>query len=211
MIHVFHGFLGSPLDFSFLKTFNDVIIHDLYAENLDKIDIDAKDTLIGYSMGGRIALELASKIKFNLKKLVLINAHPGLPDQGLIGTRSIWEESVLDRLKTLSPQEFLSYWNSLPLFEADLPLLELSVEKQSKSLELFKKHRLSKQHCFLPELKAHKDQILWIAGEKDLKYAEIARMLIAPLDIHCRFIEGGHRLYQTPQKLIDALKEENIL
>jgi esterase/lipase len=73
MIHVFHGFLGSPGDFEFLENEN-VRLHDLY-QSIPETHAD--DTLIGYSMGGRLAMELAKKNGFknyNLK-LVVTNCY----------------------------------------------------------------------------------------------------------------------------------------
>lgn len=211
MIHVFHGFLGSPEDFSFLRDFPGVILHDLYEENVGSISIGPQDTLIGYSMGGRIAMEIASLAKFELKKLVIINAHPGLPLRDEIPGRKVWEESVIERLENMSSTDFLEYWNKLPLFDADEPLVELSMEKQAKSLDLFKQHRLSQQKCFLDELQEHRNKVLWIAGERDSKYSEVAKEFIVRREIPCRFIEGGHRLYQQPKKLLELLIAEGIL
>ena len=75
MIHAFHGFLGSPSDLSFLKSENNLVhFHDLYEEDLSAIHIGPEDTLIGYSMGGRIAMEVAVRHAFNLKKLVIIRS-----------------------------------------------------------------------------------------------------------------------------------------
>ncbi len=210
MIHVFHGFLGSPQDFSFLEN-PQVILHDLYSENLDTISIGPDDTLIGYSMGGRIAMELASNNHFKLKKLVIINAHPGLPIKEEISGRKVWEESVIERLGTMSATDFLNYWNKLPLFDADGPLVELSEAKLVQSLHLFKQHRLSEQKCFLDELQKNAHKILWITGLEDSKYSEVAREYIVKRNIPCRFIQGGHRLYQRPQKLLELFQAEGIL
>ena len=60
MIHIFHGFLGSADDFSFLKS-DEIVVHDLYSMK-EPPHLNANDTLIGYSMGGRIALDLAPTI-----------------------------------------------------------------------------------------------------------------------------------------------------
>lgn len=210
MIHVFHGFLGSPSDFSFLPKKKDILLHDLYHFDLDTLEISPEDTLIGYSMGGRFALELASKFQFKIKKLVIINSHPGLADEDK-KERNLWEESVLQRLRTDTPGEFLTYWNSLPLFKNDAPLTELSTEKLRASAPLFDKMRLSNQKNFLDELKIHRSKILWISSPQDEKYYQITKKMIVPLGIHCCFIPGGHRLFQRHIELLAVFKEEGIL
>lgn len=210
MIHVFHGFLGSPADFSFLKSRQPIKLHDLYEENVEDITVSPDDTLIGYSMGGRVAMEIAVRHAFNIKKLVIINAHPGLP-KDVRAERSVWEEAVLERLNTLSSDDFLKYWNALPLFSADRPLHGISLERYNKSANIFNQYRLSRQTCFLPELIAHKDKILWIAGLQDEKYADLARDMIASNGISCEFITGGHRLYQEGQRLTQILIEKAII
>lgn len=207
MIHVFHGFLGSPEDFAFLRSQGDVVLHDLY--DMNEIKIQQEDTLIGYSMGGRIALELAHKNNYQFKKLVLMNAHPGLPSPST--ERTIWEDSVIERLQCLSPEEFLAYWNKLPLFKGDAPIHSISLERYKKSLKLFETHRLSKQTCFLPDLKTHHSKILSLSGIKDEKYAQIARDLISPTGVKCLFLNAGHRIFQNQSELISVLKSENVL
>lgn len=211
LIHVFHGFLGSPENFNFLIS-PDVILHDLYSENLKNItaNISSEDTLIGYSMGGRIAMNIASEKEFHIRKLVLINAHPGLSSEAERAEREKWETMVLEKLRG-SSSEFLSWWNSLKVFAADEPLTTLSDGKKAKSEELFDLFRLSRQPDYLPELREHKDKVLWIIGSLDSKYAEIAENTLVPMGVKCRFIKGGHRLFQQGESLKNVLKEENIL
>lgn len=213
MIHVFHGFLGSPQDFSFLKNLGKVQLHDLYHENLDDIELNlrADDTLLGYSMGGRIALELAAKRSFEIKKVVLINSHPGIPSEMERKARKSFEEEILSHLKSKSPEEFLNYWNALPIFSADKPLVSLAPEKMEASLGLFDQFRLSKQKDFLPMLKEHQEKVLWIVGKLDEKYFRISQEMLLPNGIPCRFMTGGHRLFQREQELLTVLKEEHIL
>ncbi|MES2526863.1 MAG: alpha/beta fold hydrolase [Bdellovibrionota bacterium] len=189
MIRVFHGFLGSPRDFEFLKG-EDVTLHNLYEETPVT---NASDILVGYSMGGRLAMELAKKNGF--KKLILINSHPGLLDDKEREVRSAWEEEVLERLT--DPQSFLSWWNGLPLFKNDQPLLSVP----EKSSDLFKKMILSRQENFLPFLTEHKNKVHWILGEKDPKYSLLKGQL-GDFDVH--MIPAGHRLFQHPE-LINPL------
>ncbi len=192
MIRVFHGFLGSPSDFQFLDG-DKVILHDLYEE---VPNTSAQDTLIGYSMGGRLAMELAKRNGF--QKLILINAHPGLQDDKEKEGRRIWEDEVLERLT--DPKSFLTWWNELPLFKADLPLSSVP----SGSKELFKKMALSRQENFLPFLRENKKKIHWILGENDPKYSQLATSL-KDFDLH--LVPGGHRLFQKPELILPIIKK----
>lgn len=192
MIHVFHGFLGSPRDFQFLNG-PGISLHDLYKETPQT---NPGDILVGYSMGGRLAMELAKKNGF--RKLILINAHPGLVDDKEREVRSQWEEEVIGRLNIHGT--FLSWWNELPLFKHDRPLK--IIPKGSE--ELFQKMRLSRQENFLPFLKDNKTKVHWILGADDPKYSMLAETL---KDFDVQLLPGGHRLFQTPQVLEPAIRK----
>lgn len=209
MIHVFHGFLGSPEDFQFLKNEN-VLLHDLY-ELTDFPDVQPEDTVIGYSMGGRVALDLAKSINYRLKKLVLINAHPGLSSEEEKLGRARWERTLLQDLKSMKKEAFLDYWNGLPIFFHDAPLKEITTERFEKSHQLFERFLLSKQADHLPEIVAHKEKILWIVGLFDEKYMDIASELLLPYEIKVKGIPGGHRLFQLPTELLKVLNDEGVL
>jgi 2-succinyl-6-hydroxy-2,4-cyclohexadiene-1-carboxylate synthase len=209
MIHVFHGFLGSPEDFSFLKA-DGVLIHDLYTMDTYPT-INPEDVLIGYSMGGRIALDIAHKNHYNLKKIILINAHPGLNSEEEKMARAQWETSLLLELATKSKDDFLEEWNALPIFFHDAPLKGVTEARYKQSHALFDKYRLSEQLDHLPEIVQHKEKVLWIVGLFDEKYMDLANDYLMPYDIKVKGIPGGHRLFQEERALTQVLKEEGIL
>ena len=192
VIRVFHGFLGSPSDFQFLAGAG-IVLHDLYRE---APMTSASDILIGYSMGGRLAMELAKKNGF--RKLILINSHPGLTDDKEREIRSLWEEEVLERL--VDPVTFLSWWNSLPLFRHDRPLTTVPDDSD----KLFKKMLLSRQENFLPFLTENRDKVHWILGENDPKYSALKEKL---QDFDVTMVRGGHRLFQHPEKILPLIRE----
>lgn len=207
MIHIFHGFLGSPVDFSFLQR-DGVVLHDLYEEK--DFHIEEGDILIGYSMGGRIALELAAKMNFNIKKLILLNAHPGPESEEERLERKIFEQKVLQELRTKTRTEFLTWWNALPIFTHDIPL-STSQERFDQSPELFERYRLSEQKNFLPEMIRNSEKILYVVGLYDEKYMELATELLLSQDLRVKGIPAGHRIYQNRDELLKLLEEENIL
>ena len=209
MIHIFHGFLGSLKDFSFLKKEN-VTLYDLYEMEINP-EIGPQDILIGYSMGGRVALEIASKNNYQLNKLVLINAHPGLATEEERANRTLFEDRVIQEMEEKTKEEFLTEWNSLPIFEHDLPVEVEDDERFKKSVELFDRYRLSKQKDHLPELIKNKDKVLYIVGLQDDKYMDLAESLLLPHDISVKGILGGHRLFQKSLELKQVLQDEGIL
>ncbi len=208
MIHVFHGFLGSPDDFAFLKAEN-VPIHDLYS--MDQYpEIGPEDVLIGYSLGGRIALEIAHKVDWKLKKVVLINAHPGLSDEEEKLHRVEFETNIIKELQYTKMNDFMDYWNSLPIFFHDGPI-KITEERYHKSPALFDRYRLSKQKNFLPEIIEHKDRVLYVVGLFDEKYMDLVSETLIPEDVPVKGIPGGHRLFQMADALKQVLINEGIL
>lgn len=208
MIHVFHGFLGSPEDFSFLKR-DDVVIHDLY--KMDSYpEIGPEDTLIGYSLGGRIALEIAHEKNYQLKKVVLINAHPGLSDEEEKMHRAEFETNIVNELKSKSSADFMEYWNALPIFFHDSPI-KITDERFAKSAELFDRYRLSKQKFFLPEIIEHKDKVLYVVGLFDEKYMDLVSEVLIPEEVPVKGILGGHRLFQQGEALKQILISEGVI
>lgn len=208
MIHVFHGFLGSPDDFAFLRN-DGVVLHDLY-QMTSYPEVSKDDVLIGYSMGGRIALEIAQKVNYDLKKVVLINAHPGLNNDEARMDRKEFEVKVANELKTKTREEFLAWWNLLPIFTFDAPI-ESTEERFKASADLFWKYRLSEQKDHLPEMVRHKEKILFIAGLFDEKYMELVSEMLIPYEITVKGVPGGHRLFQNKEELKQILKSEGIL
>lgn len=207
MIHVFHGFLGSPEDFSYLKNSN-VILHDLLDFNPQDIFIQEEDTLIGYSMGGRVALRLAQQLNFKLKHLVLLSSHPGLETDEERKERGFWENQVLEKMNTPS---FLEYWNSLPLFKNDKPIEEIPQERLTGFKLLFDEFRLSHQDNFLPLLGEYKQKVIYLIGQEDEKYKKLSQEKLIPLGLRCHLVEGGHRLFNHPESVLNVLSFEGIL
>jgi 2-succinyl-6-hydroxy-2,4-cyclohexadiene-1-carboxylate synthase len=208
VIHVFHGFLGTPADFSFLHG-DDVKLYDLYTmESFPQIDPD--DVLIGYSLGGRIALEIAEANQYQVKKIVLINSHPGLVSDEKRAKRCEFENSILEKFKLPMP-EFINWWNALPLFRFDTPVKLNDNERYQKSRELFDRYRLSNQKYHLPNILPHREKFLWIIGLQDEQYMTMAKEELIPNDIQVKYLDGGHRLFQNNVVLKKLLQDECLL
>lgn len=72
--------------------------------------------LIGYSMGGRLALYLAVHFPERFTHLVLESSSPGLRTAAERATRRTWDEATAHKLETLPLTAFLDQWYAMPLF-----------------------------------------------------------------------------------------------
>jgi 2-succinyl-6-hydroxy-2,4-cyclohexadiene-1-carboxylate synthase len=77
-------------------------------------------TLVGYSMGGRIALHAALALSGRVQRLVLIGASPGLADPAERAARRADDDRLADELERSSIEAFAARWARTPVL-AGLP------------------------------------------------------------------------------------------
>jgi 2-succinyl-6-hydroxy-2,4-cyclohexadiene-1-carboxylate synthase len=71
--------------------------------------------LVGYSMGGRLALHVATRRPERLLSLVTIGAHAGLEEGAREGRRQ-GDDALAQRIEQDGLEAFINYWGALPLF-----------------------------------------------------------------------------------------------
>jgi 2-succinyl-6-hydroxy-2,4-cyclohexadiene-1-carboxylate synthase len=71
-------------------------------------------TLVGYSMGGRIALHLALALASRVKRLVLIGASPGIADLAQREERRVADERLAAVIERSNIEEFARRWAQTP-------------------------------------------------------------------------------------------------
>ena len=71
--------------------------------------------LVGYSMGGRLALHVAARHPDRLLSLLTVGAHAGLEEEAREGRRR-GDEALAERIEKDGIEAFVNYWGSLPLF-----------------------------------------------------------------------------------------------
>jgi 2-succinyl-6-hydroxy-2,4-cyclohexadiene-1-carboxylate synthase len=76
----------------------------------------ARTHLVGYSMGGRLALHIAAARPERILSLLTIGAHAGLDEEAREGRRR-GDEALAQRIENDGLEAFVNYWSSLPLFE----------------------------------------------------------------------------------------------
>jgi len=210
MKHFYHGLFGAPADWQGLITQGpDVIFHDLYNEKeLLKIKTCPDDVLVGYSMGGRIALEIAQRNKFNLKHLILLSTHPGIEEVER-DERILFENNIIFKMQSLTAAEFTDFWNSLPIFSSSR-MEDLSAEKLKKSSSLFKQYRSSGMKTDRALLKKHHKKITWMIGRQDEKYCRLIEERVLPLGITTLRVGTDHRVLEAKDELRDLFIKKGI-
>ena len=71
--------------------------------------------LVGYSMGGRLALHVAVHRPRRVLSLLTVGAHAGLDEDAREGRRR-GDESLAERIEHDGIEAFVNYWGALPLF-----------------------------------------------------------------------------------------------
>jgi 2-succinyl-6-hydroxy-2,4-cyclohexadiene-1-carboxylate synthase len=162
--------------------------------------------LIGYSMGGRIALHFAAAFPDKVSRLVLESASPGLAEPGERSDRRITDEQLAIRLESEGIESFVEYWEARPLFDSrarvasEASSVQRQVRARNDPLSLAAALRglgtgsLPSLWDRLPEIRA---PVLLVVGELDVKFVEVAeRMVSAMLDARLVIVPGaGHTVH----------------
>lgn len=174
----------------------------------------AETILLGYSMGGRIALYTAFFASF--RALILESASPGLATEIERQQRRASDEALAESIECEGIRAFVERWESLPLFASQRMLPEAvrtSLREQrlrnnaiglANSLRGVGTGAQPPLHDHLPELTM---PVLLMAGELDGKYWTIARDMAVQLpQAELRVVAGaGHTVHLECPDQFDAL------
>lgn len=200
-----HGFLGRGSDWDFLRDAGfDVKAPSLFSgDALDDVRPAAKDTLLGYSMGARLAMRLLQTHR--VKNAVLVSAGLTFVEPG----RRELDETWAKRFESESWQSVTDAWNSQAVFGGrpnPLPRNEADYDR-SKLAAAMRDWSPAVLHTHLDGINV---PTLWIAGEDDKKYVDAARRAVEKLpDAQLWICPGAaHRVpWENPQAFIARLRE----
>ncbi len=115
-----HGKSGSPPDIGQYQIEESAaVINSL----LEKMGIGKIDVL-GYSMGGRLALTFAVNYPEKVRKLILESASPGLRTEAERHERRIQDKKLSEKIQHEGIKNFIDYWENIPLFQSQKSLSE---------------------------------------------------------------------------------------
>jgi 2-succinyl-6-hydroxy-2,4-cyclohexadiene-1-carboxylate synthase len=166
--------------------------------------------MIGYSMGGRLALHFAAAYPGHVRRLVLESSSPGLDAPAERAARRAADEALAARIEAEGVEWFVDHWESLPMFETRRHL-DAGVLLRRRNLRLRNDPRSLAAALrglgtgALPALWARLQTFdiptLLVVGERDERFAQIAeRMARAMPRAQIAMIRGaGHTVHLEAQ------------
>lgn len=147
-------------------------------------------TLLGYSLGGRLALHWAVAHPERVARLILIGASPGLATDAEREERRLADATLADFIRTRGLDAFFKYWHNQTFFQ---PLLRLPPDRLDPILERRRRNdpeglALSLDNVgtgtlpsLWPRLRELRCPVDLVTGEHDEKFTRIAREMGAHL------------------------------
>jgi len=172
--------------------------------------------LLGYSMGGRLALYIALHTPHLIQSLILESASPGLAAETERAERRQRDNALADRIERDGIPAFVNFWEKLPLWESQKQLPETKRQAlrrqrlQNNPTGLANSLRgmgTGVQPSLWPRLEELKMPVLLLAGALDEKFMGINRQMAAQMPTATLEIvpDAGHTIHLERPELFDAL------
>jgi 2-succinyl-6-hydroxy-2,4-cyclohexadiene-1-carboxylate synthase len=201
VITCLHGFLGNPRDWDFLRDAGFAI----ETPPLDAIPPHG-DTLLGYSLGGRLALHaLLAGAKY--KRAIFVSTGLGIEGEEARANRRAADEAWARRFESEDFNTVMATWNAQPVL-AGPSLARSRDDYDPRALREWSSGALPPVASRLYELTI---PTLWIAGARDTKYvAEAKRAVSLAPDADLAIIEdAGHRVpWEQPREFMERLQPQ---
>jgi len=178
-----------------------------------------KFSLVGYSMGGRSALDFAVTFPGKISGLVIENATPGIDSESERNARLFADEQIANRMKNSTSGDFLRFWLGQGIFDSlrNNPSLELEKIIQTRA-KYFNPNKTAEVFRYLSQgattpvwdslSRLNNIPTLLIGGEHDKKYNELLTKMstfINGADLHI-VKNAGHNVHlENPKEFINLV------
>lgn len=178
-------------------------------------------TLVGYSMGGRVALAYTDRYPERVSSLILESSSPGIKAELERIERSEADKKLSERIVRDGIPSFVDFWESIPLFNSQKKLsttIQNAVreERLNQSATGLANSLIGigtgSQPSYWDNLHTINVPILLITGEIDTKFVNIAREMekYLPLAKHRMIKDVGHAIHVEKPTLFATMVEEHI-
>jgi 2-succinyl-6-hydroxy-2,4-cyclohexadiene-1-carboxylate synthase len=190
--------------------------HSLESRLAEIAEAGAGGVLVGYSLGGRLALRAALRSPGSFSAVVTVGATAGIEEGPLRVARAEADEKLASWIETASMEDVVSLWERQPMFADQSDALveaqrsgRLSHDQRSLALLL----RTAGQGALEPvwhDLRSFELPLLAIAGARDDGYTRAAKRIAstAPNGRLAIVEEAGHApQLQQPDEVARLLSE----
>ena len=169
--------------------------------------------VVGYSLGGRLALRLLEHAPSLVRGLVLVSASPGLDDGAERAQRAALDDQRAEEILS-DFGRFLDGWYSAPLFSLEPPALAIAKERRAEvdptsAATVIAAMSPGRAPSSWTTLAQSKVPLLYVAGALDTKYVELGAECFArregPTDVAILSDVGHSAHVDAPAKLANAL------
>jgi 2-succinyl-6-hydroxy-2,4-cyclohexadiene-1-carboxylate synthase len=174
--------------------------------------------VLGYSMGGRVALHFAVRRPERVRGVILESASPGIEDDVERQRRVETDEALAQRVVARGMEAFVAEWEGQPLLE---PAPHVSPERRAAQ----RAQRLANRPLGLANslrgMGAGQQAPLWsalrdlrapvalIVGERDARYRAIASRMCEQLPAGTRWVvaNAGHTVHlDQPERFVELVR-----
>lgn len=170
--------------------------------------------LLGYSLGGRLAMSFAATNPAGLKSLIIENSHPGLTDDQEKKQRACHDALWAKRFYREPLTDVLADWYQQPVFadlttDARQQLITLRAQNHATSLaKALCRYSLARQADFRDWIKTTPTPVLYLCGTEDSKFQAIGQSLVTGTkNLQLTLLPGGHNLHRaTPDQMANTIR-----
>lgn len=210
-----HGNSDSPPDherYDILKVAGDM------KRLLDRLGIEKTD-LLGYSMGGRLAITFAANYPEMVRKLVLESTTPGLQTAEEREFRRRQDAKLASVILSEGIESFVNYWESIPLFQSQR-ILPAEIREAIRTQRLQNSPiglansllgmGTGTQPSWWNSLSMFEFETLLLSGERDEKFCKISEEMgdLLPSVKKLSIRNAGHAIHvEEPEKFGTIVSE----
>lgn len=228
MIYALHGNLGSPRDWEALdlpelkaidlwkwqERFPGISLEEFGEAFSEEVAAsgDSEPVLLGYSLGGRLAMQALAARRDFWKGAILISTHPGLTDETEKNSRRESDHEWARRVREMPWTEFLESWNAQGVL-ANQPVSEGQGELEDRReavARAFDSWSLGRQDAAEERLGTLDVPLLVVTGERDEKFSDLAERFRNCGDrVEVTVMpDCGHRiLMEAPERLAEVIRD----
>lgn len=210
-----HGKTDHPSDPARYKM--EEVVWDI-VEILNQLAIE-KASIVGYSMGGRLALSLAALHRHRVQKLVLESSSPGLKTNEERDQRIKSDQVLANEIVAGGISSFVDKWEKIPLFSSQMTLSDEQKKKMRNQRLMNSEIGLANsllgmgtgsQPSWWDELPNINIPTLLLCGEWDQKFCEIAKRMheLFPISVLKEINLAGHAIHVEQPRIFGKIVNE---